>query len=342
MGGLEKSPFESLGWLLTPLIQGGALAIAKDVIRHLTNHMTETAKTAHFKTTYTDGSYYLLYSEHRTDAVILDALLNLDDDASKSICLKLVAGLNEQRRNGRWTNTQENTWVLVALNHYFEKYESITPNYTAKVWLRNMFAGEHKFVGRSTKEVLIPIPMSEVAKEKKVQQLSIAKEGQGKLYYRLGLRYAPEDLQLLPLDRGFEVKRVYSGAKLIPKTGDEPERLEVKLGAKVTITLTMKCDGRRYHVALVDNLPGGFEPINPNLAKKPDQKMRSSWWFRHSNYRDSRVEAFVDQLYEGTYTFTYDAMATCPGIYTAPPAKAEEMYMPETFGRSGTLAVHIS
>ena len=28
--------------------------------------------------------------------------------------------------------------------------------------------------------------------------------------------------------------------------------------------------------------------------------------------------------------------ATTPGAFVAPPAKAEEMYAPETFGRTGT------
>jgi len=41
------------------------------------------------------------------------------------------------------------------------------------------------------------------------------------------------------------------------------------------------------------------------------------------------------------HEYTYVAVATTPGRYVAPPAKAEEMYHPETFGRSGTDRVHI-
>ena len=36
------------------------------------------------------------------------------------------------------------------------------------------------------------------------------------------------------------------------------------------------------------------------------------------------------------HTYTYVARATTPGEYVVPPAKAEEMYAPETFGRTGT------
>ena len=33
----------------------------------------------------------------------------------------------------------------------------------------------------------------------------------GRLYYRIGLRYAPDSLVLEPLDRGFTVERSYEG-----------------------------------------------------------------------------------------------------------------------------------
>jgi hypothetical protein len=46
-------------------------------------------------------------------------------------------------------------------------------------------------------------------------------------------------------------------------------------------------------------------------------------------------------LWEGVYTYTYIARATTPGVYVAPPAKAEEMYSPEVFGRCGSDQVVI-
>jgi hypothetical protein len=55
--------------------------------------------------------------------------------------------------------------------------------------------------------------------------------------------------------------------------------------------------------------------------------------------RDDRAEAFTTLLWEGSYTYTYLARATTPGTFVVPPAKAEEMYFPETFGRSGSDVV---
>ncbi|HMR06564.1 MAG TPA: hypothetical protein PKA88_12325, partial [Polyangiaceae bacterium] len=101
---------------------------------------------------------------------------------------------------------------------------------------------------------------------------------------------------------------------------------------------------RRYHVALVDWMPAGFEPLNPALAtsesvpqdQKKDPKVPWWWsraWYEHQNLRDERAEAFASIVYGGTYEYTYVARATTPGTFVVPPPKAEEMYEPETFGR---------
>jgi uncharacterized protein YfaS (alpha-2-macroglobulin family) len=58
--------------------------------------------------------------------------------------------------------------------------------------------------------------------------------------------------------------------------------------------------------------------------------------------RDDRVEAFASLLWEGVHEYTYIARATTPGSFIVPPAKAEEMYFPETFGRSGSDKVLIA
>jgi uncharacterized protein YfaS (alpha-2-macroglobulin family) len=180
------------------------------------------------------------------------------------------------------------------------------------------------------------------------QDLIIQKDGEGRLYYRLGLRYAPEDLNLDPLEMGFVVQREYEAV-------DDPEDVQqdedgvwrIKAGARVRVRVHMVADNRRYHVALVDPVPAGLEIINPSLAvaedipDDPSVSPRGGWWwwgpwYQHQNLRDQRAEAFTTYLYAGVYEYTYVARATTPGSFVVPPAKAEEMYSPEVFGRSGT------
>jgi hypothetical protein len=110
----------------------------------------------------------------------------------------------------------------------------------------------------------------------------------------------------------------------------------------------MATRNRRYHVALVDPLPAGLEIINPALAvsgdvpqNPADSNNRYGWWwwgtwYEHQNMRDERAEAFTTLLWDGVYTYSYVTRATTPGVFVVPPAKAEEMYSPEVFGRSGS------
>jgi uncharacterized protein YfaS (alpha-2-macroglobulin family) len=62
-------------------------------------------------------------------------------------------------------------------------------------------------------------------------------------------------------------------------------------------------------------------------------------WYEHENLRDERVEAFGTEVWAGVHNYTYVARATTPGRYVVPPTKAEEMYAPETFGRSVSTRV---
>ena len=351
-GGPDKVSMETNGWLLATFAGNAAAKSERDaIVRHALNNVSETAGAANFTTSYRDGAHLLLASAHRVDAVMLDALIQ--DQPASDLIPKLVTGLLAGRKGGRWLNTQENTFALLALDRYFQTYEKTAPSFVARVWLGTDYAGDLAFRGRSTKSFQINVPMQDVAMHDK-QALTIQKDGAGRLYYRIGMRYAPASLQLAPADYGFVVERRYEGID-DPKdvTRDAQGVWHVKAGARVRVKLAMVNDNRRYHVALVDPLPAGLEPLNPSLATTAPIPASTStgddvgsarrgygWWYgpwyQHQNMRDERVEAFAAELYEGVHHYEYAARATTPGTYVIPPAKAEEMYMPETFGRSGS------
>jgi uncharacterized protein YfaS (alpha-2-macroglobulin family) len=220
--------------------------------------------------------------------------------------------------------------------------------------LGDLYAAEHVFAGRTTDRAETVVPMAELLEQAAAGQtnLVVSKDGAGRLYYRLGLRYAPEDLDLEPLDRGFVVQRTYEA---VDDPGDVTRDADgvwhIKPGAVVRVRLTMVADSRRTHVALVDPMPAGFEALNPALAVSApipaDEEFGSLgrgiywWWqwFEHQNLRDDRAEAFASLVWAGTYDYTYVARATTPGTFVVPPTKAEEIYAPETFGRSGSDVV---
>jgi hypothetical protein len=353
-GGADRLPLEAAAWLLGATAGDAELAAEREVLlRHVTARATETAATATFATRYSEGEYLLLHSDRRTDAVVLDALLRARPESE--LVPKTVRGLLEHRVRGRWDNTQENAWVLLALDRYFEAYEKETPQFVARVWLGERYAGGHAFAGRTADRALVSVPMRALG-ESGAGEVTVAKEGAGRLYYRAGLRYAPRALELAPLQAGFAVERTYEP---VDAPGDVVRgadgRWRIRAGARVRVTVTLTAPARRLHVALVDPLPAGLEPLNPALRGMEDVPAASAaaprplfgdrgeygwwwrtWWYEHQNLRDDRAEAFTSYLPAGVYTYSYVARATTPGEFIVPPPHAEEMYSPETFGRGAT------
>ncbi|HEX6765418.1 MAG TPA: hypothetical protein VF103_08075, partial [Polyangiaceae bacterium] len=349
-GGVEKMPIEALGWLLPLFSQDKASAAELTAVRRfIDNRIAETAGKAHFVTNFADGEHLLLHSDRRSDGVVLDAFL--DDRPTSDVIPKVVAGLLADRKRGHWYNTQENVFILLALDHYFQTFEKATPDFVARAWLGSAFAGEHAYRGRSNDRQRVEIPLSTVASMPQPSNVTLSKEGPGRLYFRIGMQYAPEDLKLPPAEHGFSVSRLYETTKdPADVTRDKDGTWRVRAGALVRVRVSMVAPARRYHVALVDPLPAGFEPLNPALATTqsiPRDETQSkggdrvpwwwsSVWYEHQNLRDERAEAFTSLLWDGVYEYTYVARATTPGDFVVPPPKAEEMYDPETFGRGAS------
>lgn len=351
--GANNLSLEAAGWLLAVLSKdANSRAEIAALRRQINNRAEETAGTAHFTTSYKDGEHLLLASEHRTDAVILDALIA--DQPQSDLISKLVRGLLAHRKQGRWANTQENAFALLALDRYFRTYEKTAPDFVARVWLNEAAANAQEFKGRTTDRRELIVPMKYLAEQSTESNLILSKEGTGRLYYRIGMKYAPREVWMKAADNGFTVERSYEAIDNPHDVGrDEDGAWRIKAGARVRVKLTMIAPVRRYHIALVDALPAGFESLNPALSvtdnipadtrETEDKNLwRRSWrWFEHQNLRDERTEVFASFLREGVYNYSYIARATTPGVFIAPPAKAEEMYSPETFGRSATSRVII-
>ncbi len=345
---LEDHSMETIGWLWNVLAaDSGAAAELTKIRRHSANRMTEESGTAHWATAYSDKGYLLLASDRRADGIMLEAMIK--DQPESDAIPKIVRGLLAHKTKGRWGSTQENAWVLLAMDLYFRTFEKDVPDFTARAWLGEYFAGEHEFRGRTTERHHVDVPMAFVAATEASQKLTLAKDGPGRMYYRIGMQYAPKNLKLPPSEHGFTVTREYEHVdKKGDVTRDEQGVWHVKAGARVRVRIQMVVPTRRYHVALVDPMPAGLEAQNPVLATtgnipldpKEQSGNRYWWWywpwFQHQNLRDERAEAFSTLVWEGVHSYSYVARATTPGNFVVPPAKAEEMYMPETFGRSAS------
>ena len=141
------------------------------------------------------------------------------------------------------------------------------------------------------------------------------------------------------------------------RTGTRPAATSYKAGDLVRVTLSFDLTKERRYLAVTDPLPAGFEAVESWFAttaaslarEQDDQGSRSdnwfSWWqrggFDHVERFDDRVQLFATRLSEGRHEFTYIVRATTAGTFRTAPARAEEMYAPEVFGRTSTAVIEV-
>lgn len=315
-------------------------AVRERLLASLLSSIHETASAANVAVDFTEGERLLLVSSTKSSALVLDALLR--ESPQQALVAKLARGILDARKRGRWISTQENLSVLQSMRRYFDNYERDTPNYTGKLWLGTAAYTEQSFVGRSSARSVAELGWDQLAPGT-AHDIAMQKTGPGRMYFRIGITYAPKQTNLPPLDAGFLVRREY-------KAVDDPSDVvklpdgswHIKLGARVLVTIEEINTSPRSGVAVVDPLPAGFEPVNTRLATSEREVVddSASRW-DYTNMRDNRSEVFSMYLGEGSHRFSYTARATIPGTFLAAPAKAEEMYNPETFGRSSGAIVVI-
>lgn len=156
--------------------------------------------------------------------------------------------------------------------------------------------------------------------------------------------------------QGLEVQRSYTDADGQPLDA-------VALGQEVTVVLRLRALGAnaRGSIALVDLLPGGFEPVmqmppqrtggddedesNEDSTQPPPRPTLalpgSSMHVQHSEVREDRVVLYT---YAGAQVveFRYRIRASNPGEFVVPPPYAESMYERSVYaqgGPAGTLVV---
>jgi alpha-2-macroglobulin len=202
------------------------------ILRNLDNRVKETASTAQIGGGYGEDGYRMLHSAGREDAVVLEALLVAAPE--HELIPKLARGLLAHRRQGRWGNTQENVFSLLALDRYFHVFERETPNFQVRAWLGEGFVGDHRFKGRSTERHHMDIPLGYLTEHKGAVPLLLEKKGPGRLYYRLGLRYTPRSLDLPAESHGFAVERRYEAV-------EDPGDVRLERDGTVVIKAAPRC-----------------------------------------------------------------------------------------------------
>ncbi len=356
----ERMPVFALAYLHDAMWSRGETATPRvlDLRRRLGNAVLPEGGSAHVGEIADPYLLWFWNSNVRSTAVVLNSLVKAG--VTDAPMRQMVRWLLAARKQGRWGNTQENAYAMESLVAYYRKYEPTEPNFRATVKLGAREIARDEFRGRTVEASTTRVPMTQVlaaGPAGATTPLGFTRDGAGTLFYTARLRYVSDAPQLQGLDAGFSVERRYEP---LADQGSRPPSTTYAAGDLVRVTLTFQLSKERRYVAVTDPLPAGFEAVESwfattasDLAAQQDRQSneggdQSNWlaWWQLSGFdrverHDDRVQLFATRLGEGQHTFSYVVRATTAGTFRTAPARAEEMYEPEVFGRTNSTVIEV-
>ncbi len=342
-------PLFSRAMLADALARGGAREKAKPVLAEVLDAAKVTGAEVHLEEAPESVWVVPWGSDARSTAMALLALLDVQPD--HPYAGRMVTWLVRARRaDGRFRTTQEAAYTLTALAELVRVKEAQAPDFTGRVSLGGAPLGAEAFKGRSLEVKKVRVAMADLLQGRQAGAplpLDLTRDGAaGTLHYGVLLRAAPATPPTAAEERGLFVQRW-----LEPWQGGGQVRT-VAAGEVLRLRVRLSTPQRRSFVALEVPLPSGLEAIDTSLASSArlpaadgGEADRGWFWspFQHVELRDDRVILFADDLPAGLHTYALPVRATTPGQFLLSPARAEEMYAPEVYGRSegGTFTVSV-
>lgn len=313
-------------------------------------------------------SFYF-WSDRRPTARLLAATLAVDP--AHPLIGPLVETLVDEGRaalRSWWWNTQDYGTAVMALSELaLRQQRAVQRGFTVAALGQVAFRsqGQGDVIRDWTRNLTGLLTANPDGSKKLALTIAApAAEDAAPLYYYVTVQEVPRVRPLTPDQQGIQVERWYESFVTGRPIISAPE------GSLVRVRLRIRIPAERRFVALTDPLPAGLEAVDLSLRTSGgiggpgagrstsdnesgeteeqdanDEGYRygwyfgywdSGWWspFDHREMRDDRVSWFATYLWPGTYTASYIARATTPGIFIRPPAHAEEMYNPAVQGRS--------
>jgi alpha-2-macroglobulin len=279
------------------------------------------------------------------------------------IPLKLMATIASSRRGqDHWASTQENLFAAMAAVRYSKVFERQKPQLSFQTLLDSQPIGQGSFESSADKPLKFDYRIQDSDRGRKTA-VTVRKEGEGRLYYDTMLSYEPAQMSGDSINAGIEIQREYS----VERDGKwvlAQNPLQVRTGDLVRVDLFVSLPSEHYFVVVEDPVPGGLEPVNRELATSSEVDARkgesafapeslhsrytdwssfgvSRWSFYHKELRHDSARFYSERLGAGHYYLSYTAQAIAPGEFTALPARAEEMYEPDVYGKSSPTVLKV-
>ncbi len=246
----------------------------------------------------------------------------------------LLSWMRSKGKDYRHRSSWSGGWTIIALSEYLK----LEPKATGEGSL--LINGEaHPVEGRPG-SLRLPLGAGQRVKE---LAPTLASAG-GTCYVSLSVKAQPEQTDYPGVtEKGLQVTRLY---EVKGEDGLWRPATSFKVGDVVRVTLTCAkiADELEYFV-LEDYLPSCMEAINPNVPSQAVGLDDGGWgrwspWFDHKEYLADRVRGFCTRWAgRDLVNMSYYARVKRAGESMAPPAEAQLMYEPQTYGLSPNARV---
>ena len=341
-----------------------------DLVRDAINRVMARSNTTGGKLTFNgevDDSYSrILTTQLRSNCAILSAFSRVDDPDQYglgAIPTSMIRAVTQTRGNrDHWENTQENMFCMNALIDYSRRWEDVKPDMRVSAVLDGAEIGKGLFddFRDRTLEFSAPITPKHPGTD---AQITISREGHGRLYYGARVAYSPKPDNLVRINAGIDIRREYS----VLRDGEWvmlKKPAVVRRGELVRVDLFLNLPTARNFVVADDPVPGGLEPVNRDLATTSGvdaaegdfDAAGGSWWFRfgdwisygvsrwsfyHRETRHDAVRFYSDYLPPGRYHVSYSAQAIATGSFAIRPTHAAEMYDIDIYGKAQPMILTV-
>ncbi len=251
-------------------------------------------------------------------------------ERAKKLDFATLGAMVKSIQDGRF-NTHSAAYVVLALDAYASQVED---KIVGKMSITEI-AKDGKATALTLPANLIPrVPFSS-----NVAKLKFGNEANLPTYFAVSESGFDKAPPMSELKSGMEIIRDYVDAEGKPVT-------TVKVGQELTVRLKFRSIGRDLvpNVALVDLLPGGFEPVlNPIDAPSVAPAKKGAfvnrlgnvggWSVEYADVREERVVMY-GSVTAAVSEYRYRIRATNVGTFVVPPAYGESMYERDVQARS--------
>jgi len=303
--------------------------------------LRESAVCDEFECHWSSDTFKYSWRNNEVETTSYVLMLLLKTEPQDDMVERTVRWLMGQRRGKRWYSTKDTAIAVFAMAEYMKISKELSPDYVAKVYVNGDLVESVKKDDAFSpdNELVLDVPAGR-------NSITIEKDGSGKLYYSLFLKYFLEEDPIKPKSSGISISRRYS-------------KTSAMSGEEINVTLTIDVSEDTEYIILEDPIPAGCEVVQAELNAVPYPRydygydygydvaevavavapMRDSYgywpyWYNRREVRDEKVVYFVTYLQPGKNEITYTLRAEIPGSYRVMPAKAWNMYDEKISGHS--------